>query len=138
MAGSVIWPFVIWPSNFMEIIVSLEIAGGVVWTKILQLVEFWYPPSKISRWPQRKVTGCTLAQNELKNRFMMFSESLDDSLASKMCSKDCLAASFGQKPESTFHGNLKNPSIPLVDVKFQSQIVPTMSLNVWEHQKSCF
>ena len=89
---------------------SLEIAGGVVLAKILHLVEFWDPPSKNSGWPQRKVTGPANAQNELENRFMMVSEPLEHSFPSKSCHKDCSAASFAPKSESTIHGNLKNCS----------------------------
>ena len=44
----------------------------------------------------------------MENRFMVVSEPLEHSFPSKSCHKDCSAASFAPKSESTINGNLKN------------------------------
>ena len=60
-------------ANTLQLVIFLKeeglIRGATIITKPKKLKILVY---LISRWPQRKVTGCILAQNELKNRFVMF------------------------------------------------------------------
>ena len=72
---------------------------------------------------EQKVTGSTLMQNELKNRFMRFPERLEHSFRAKSCFKDCFAARFCPQIESIFHGKSKNVLIKPDSYKFKKSDV---------------